>query len=92
MGPEQLRLLLADRNIESRPVWKPMHRQPVFAGCESIGGSVADDLFARGLVLPSGSNLTSSDLERVIDVARSAMTRSRYPSGAASSRLASGAA
>jgi pyridoxal phosphate-dependent aminotransferase EpsN len=92
VGPDQLRLLLADCNIESRPVWKPMHRQPVFTGCQLIGGSVADDLFARGLVLPSGSNLTSSDLQRVIDVLRSALTRSRYPSVAASDRFASGAA
>jgi pyridoxal phosphate-dependent aminotransferase EpsN len=40
--------------------------QPVFSGCESIGGEVAEELFARGLCLPSGSNLTSEDLERVI--------------------------
>jgi dTDP-4-amino-4,6-dideoxygalactose transaminase len=63
---EQIRLALAAQHIESRPVWKPLHLQPVFAECESIGGGVAEDLFARGLCLPSGSNLTTEDLERVM--------------------------
>ena len=63
---EQVRLVLAEQQIEARPVWKPLHLQPVFADCESIGGSVAEDLFERGLCLPSGSNLTTEDLERVI--------------------------
>lgn len=64
---ERIRLALADQKIEARPVWKPLHLQPVFADCECIGGEVAEDLFARGLCLPSGSNLTPEDLERVID-------------------------
>ncbi|MGB3756827.1 MAG: DegT/DnrJ/EryC1/StrS family aminotransferase [Rivularia sp. (in: cyanobacteria)] len=63
---EEVRLRLAERKIESRPVWKPLHMQPVFAECESIGGEVASDLFTRGLCLPSGSNLTDEDLERTI--------------------------
>ncbi|MGD1910626.1 MAG: DegT/DnrJ/EryC1/StrS family aminotransferase [Rivularia sp. (in: cyanobacteria)] len=63
---EEVRLALGEKKIESRPVWKPLHLQPVFAGCESIGGEVAEDLFMRGLCLPSGSNLTDEDLERVI--------------------------
>lgn len=63
---EQLRLALAAENIESRPVWKPLHLQPVFQDCEAIGGAVAEDLFTHGLCLPSGSSLTSEDLERVI--------------------------
>ncbi len=63
---EQIRLALAEEHIETRPVWKPLHLQPVFANCECIGGAVAEDLFARGLCLPSGSNLTNEDLERVI--------------------------
>jgi pyridoxal phosphate-dependent aminotransferase EpsN len=63
---EHVRLALAQQQIEARPVWKPLHLQPVFSGCESIGGEVAEELFARGLCLPSGSNLTSEDLERVI--------------------------
>ncbi|PMB44715.1 pyridoxal phosphate-dependent aminotransferase [Fischerella thermalis CCMEE 5205] len=64
---EQVRLALAAQQIESRPVWKPLHIQPVFAECECFGGAVAEDLFAHGLCLPSGSNLTDEDLDRVID-------------------------
>lgn len=63
---EQVRLALAAEQIEARPVWKPLHLQPAFADCEYIGGTVAEDLFDRGLCLPSGSNLTTQDLERVI--------------------------
>ncbi|NEQ28533.1 MAG: pyridoxal phosphate-dependent aminotransferase, partial [Microcoleus sp. SIO2G3] len=63
---EQVRLALAEQQIEARPVWKPLHLQPVFADCECIGGKVAEDLFKTGLCLPSGSNLTTEDLERVI--------------------------
>jgi dTDP-4-amino-4,6-dideoxygalactose transaminase len=64
---EQVRLSLAAQQIESRPVWKPLHLQPVFSECEYFGGAVAEDLFANGLCLPSGSNLTSEELARVID-------------------------
>ena len=63
---EQVRSSLAEQQIEARPVWKPLHLQPVFAGCESIGGAVSEDLFKYGLCLPSGSNLTNEDLEQVI--------------------------
>jgi pyridoxal phosphate-dependent aminotransferase EpsN len=63
---ERIRLALANEQIEARPVWKPLHLQPIFAGCESIGGDAAEKLFDRGLCLPSGSNLTAEDLERVI--------------------------
>jgi pyridoxal phosphate-dependent aminotransferase EpsN len=63
---EQVRQALAKQQIEVRPVWKPLHLQPVFAECESIGGAIATDLFNHGLCLPSGSNLTNEDLERVI--------------------------
>lgn len=65
---ETVRLTLEDENIEARPVWKPMHLQPVFKDCEAIGGSVAADLFERGLCLPSGTSLTPSDLERIVEV------------------------
>jgi len=64
---EAIRLALEEQSIESRPVWKPMHRQPVFRPFERIGGSVADSLFADGLCLPSGSGLTRGDLERVVE-------------------------
>jgi dTDP-4-amino-4,6-dideoxygalactose transaminase len=65
--PAVVRLHLEARNIESRPVWKPMHMQPVFAGCRARGGEVAAGLFARGLCLPSGSSLSQADRERVVD-------------------------
>lgn len=65
---EEVRLALEAENIEARPVWKPMHLQPVFAGCEAVGGQVAEDLFAHGLCLPSGSNLTEHELARVVAV------------------------
>lgn len=62
---EKVRETLAAQNIEARPVWKPMHLQPVFAAYEWVGGAVAEDLFNCGLCLPSGSNLSRGDLERV---------------------------
>lgn len=64
---EDVRLHLDKLDIEARPVWKPMHLQPVFEGARSIGGDVAADLFERGLCLPSGSNLEPADLQRVIE-------------------------
>ena len=64
---EKVRLALADVNIEARPVWKPMHIQPIFKGYRSYGGAVSEQLFQHGLCLPSGSNLTNLDLERVAD-------------------------
>jgi pyridoxal phosphate-dependent aminotransferase EpsN len=67
---EGLRLALEEANIEARPVWKPMHRQPIFRKYEYVGGIVADDLFERGLCLPSSSSLTEGDLERVVEVVR----------------------
>ncbi|WCO03087.1 aminotransferase class I/II-fold pyridoxal phosphate-dependent enzyme [Psychroserpens ponticola] len=63
---EGLRLKLLENNIESRPLWKPMHQQPVFKSCPSYLNGVSDDLFKKGLCLPSGSNLTESELDRVI--------------------------
>jgi pyridoxal phosphate-dependent aminotransferase EpsN len=67
---EAIRLALEEQNIEARPVWKPMHQQPAFQGCRCIGGTVAEQLFERGLCLPSGSNLTETDLERVVSIVR----------------------
>jgi pyridoxal phosphate-dependent aminotransferase EpsN len=68
---ENVRVALESRMIESRPLWKPMHQQPVFAGCRVIGGSVSDALFATGLCLPSGSSLTPVQQQRVVEVVRS---------------------
>ena len=63
---EQIRLALAAEQIEARPVWKPLHMQPIFKDCDCFGGEVAEDLFDRGLCLPSGSNLSDEDLDCVI--------------------------
>jgi len=62
---ERFRERLESQNIEARPVWKPMHMQPVFQGCRVRGGSVSEDLFSRGLCLPSGTGMTRSDVDRV---------------------------
>ena len=59
---------LGRENIEARPVWKPLHLQSAFQGCTCRGGDVAEDLFARGLCLPSGSNLTFEELERICSI------------------------
>ncbi len=63
---EGLRLKLLEHNIESRPLWKPMHQQPVFSDAPCYLNGVSDDLFKKGLCLPSGSNLTENELNRVI--------------------------
>lgn len=69
-GPDAIREALAAADIEARPVWKPMHLQPLYQDAERVGGQVAEDLFARGLCLPSGSNLSAEDQGRVIDIVR----------------------
>ena len=65
--PDQIRIALEKENIESRPVWKPMHMQPVFADCKSFGGKVSEDLFSKGLCLPCGTAMDKSDLDRTIE-------------------------
>ena len=67
---ETVRLALAADDVEARPVWKPMHLQPVYADCRCLGGGVGEDVFARGLCLPSGSSLTAADVERVAELVR----------------------
>ena len=74
---EDVRLALERENIDSRPLWKPMHMQPVFAGCRSVGGSVSAGLFADGLCLPSGSSLTDEDHARVVAHVRNAARSGR---------------
>ena len=68
---EDIRLALEAENIESRPVWKPMHLQPLNADCRTRGGDVARRLFEEGLCLPSGSNLGHEDRRRIVDIVRS---------------------
>jgi dTDP-4-amino-4,6-dideoxygalactose transaminase len=66
-APIRIREALETRDIESRPVWKPMHQQPVFASAESIITGVADQIFNEGLCLPSGTSMTNTQIDRVID-------------------------
>ena len=65
---ETIRLKLEEHNIESRPLWKPMHLQPVFADCPFYGDGTAARLFEQGLCLPSGSNLVDADFSRIFEV------------------------
>jgi dTDP-4-amino-4,6-dideoxygalactose transaminase len=67
---EDVRRALEAEDIESRPVWKPMHLQPVFRDCRVVGGAVGARLFESGLCLPSGSSLADADLERVAGIVR----------------------
>jgi dTDP-4-amino-4,6-dideoxygalactose transaminase len=65
---EDIRLALEQNNIESRPVWKPMHLQPVFESCEVRGGGVAEEFFEYGLCLPSGTALTDVQIDRICEI------------------------
>ena len=65
---EKIRLELQKNNIESRPLWKPMHLQPVFNTYQALTNGVSEDLFNRGLCLPSGSNMNDNDLNRIVDI------------------------
>ena len=76
---EDIRMHLESLDIEARPVWKPMHLQPVFTGCEAVGGAVAANLFENGLCLPSGSSLTGRERERVISALLSLPHQERLP-------------
>jgi dTDP-4-amino-4,6-dideoxygalactose transaminase len=72
-SPSDVLRELERENIEARPVWRPMHLQPVFAGADTVGGAIAQRLFQTGLCLPSSSSLTESDQLRVIDAVRAAL-------------------
>ncbi|MGI4738887.1 MAG: DegT/DnrJ/EryC1/StrS family aminotransferase [Janthinobacterium lividum] len=71
--PESVRQYLETRHIESRPLWKPMHLQPLFAASPMYGGAVCTDLFARGLCLPSGTAMGDDELRRVAKALREAL-------------------
>jgi pyridoxal phosphate-dependent aminotransferase EpsN len=72
-APERVREALEKENIESRPLWKPMHLQPVFASCPAYVSGVSQRLFERGLCLPSGTGLTQDELDRVVACVRRAL-------------------
>lgn len=65
---ETIRLEFEKYNIEARPLWKPMHLQPIFEECMFFGNGVSEEIFDKGLCLPSGSNMADSDFERIFDV------------------------
>ncbi len=69
-APEQVRLALEVDDIEARPIWKPMHLQPLYRPCRVRERGIASDLFERGLCLPSGTALSTADLERVAAIVR----------------------
>ena len=96
--PEQVRLALEAENIESRPIWKPMHLQPVFSECRvrsaacgvetgrqavarRSGKSISEDLFARGLCLPSGTAMGEEDVERVGKIVRRLRSKAETQTG-----------
>jgi pyridoxal phosphate-dependent aminotransferase EpsN len=66
---------LADRGIEARPLWKPMHLQPLYERCERFGGAVAASIYSQGMCLPSSSSLSASEQDEIIDVVRSSHNR-----------------
>ena len=68
--PEDIRLALEKENIEARPLWKPMHLQPIFANYPYYGSDTAEKLFKKGLCLPSGSSLGKDDLDKIIEIIR----------------------
>ena len=63
---ECFRLRMLEESIETRPLWKPMHLQPVFKGCESYLNGVSEDLFNRGICLPSGTNMLKKDMQKIV--------------------------
>jgi pyridoxal phosphate-dependent aminotransferase EpsN len=77
--PSDLVAALERDNIEARPVWRPMHTQPLFAGAATVGGGVAERLYARGLCLPSSSSLSADAQERVTLAVREALLGSAAP-------------
>ena len=73
-----LREALAEEKIESRPLWKPMHLQPVFKNAPAYVNGVSEDLFKRGLCLPSGPWVTEEDLQRIVDICRSTLAKEAH--------------
>jgi len=72
---DEIRITLEKEDIETRPLWKPMHKQPVFSRYPSYTNSISENLFNRGLCLPSGSNMTDEDRARVVEAIQKAVRR-----------------
>jgi dTDP-4-amino-4,6-dideoxygalactose transaminase len=75
LAREEMRLIMEAVNIETRPLWKPMHLQPVFKDAPFYGDGTSEQLFERGLCLPSGSGLTNEDIMRVVDVIKNVINQ-----------------
>jgi dTDP-4-amino-4,6-dideoxygalactose transaminase len=72
---EKLQKKLEKENIESRPLWKPMHLQPVFTSCPAYLNGISEDYFTKGLCLPSGSNMPDEDRKRVLNIIVNCLNR-----------------
>jgi len=72
---EKIRYALLEDEVESRPLWKPMHMQPIFETSPHYSDGTSEDLFERGLCLPSGSNLTNQDLDRIVTLILKELTK-----------------
>ena len=72
---ERIRYALLEDDIESRPLWKPMHMQPIFENCPNYSDGTSENLFERGLCLPSGSNLLKEDLQRIVNKITKELTK-----------------
>jgi dTDP-4-amino-4,6-dideoxygalactose transaminase len=70
---EQIRAELERHNIESRPLWKPLHQQPVFLNCKSYVNGLSDKLFNSGLCLPSGSNIDDNKIENIVTIIKKSL-------------------
>ena len=81
---EDIRLALEEENIESRPLWKPMHLQPFYSDCPYYGNGISDKLFENGLCLPSGSNLTDEERVRVVHTIKKCFKNTRSSAKTAS--------
>jgi len=73
--PSDIILALEQENIEARPIWKPMHLQPFFEGCDFIGEGVAQNLFDNGVCLPSDTKMTDNDLNRIITIMKAQLSK-----------------
>ena len=91
-APGAIVTALAGENIEARPVWRPMHTQPLFATAERVGGAVAEQLYETGICLPSSSSLTPESQDRVIDALLAVFERDERAGGAAAGASAAAAA
>ena len=77
LSSDELRIALLDKGIETRLLWRPMHMQPVFADAPFYGNGVGEDLFSRGLCLPSGSSLTDEEVAAVAEAIKECLSGAR---------------